>query len=184
VPYHAVPAGGVEVRYWDVAATEKTLRGDDPDFLAGVCMRKVGDTYYVLDCLAVQVGPTEGDRLIRTTALRDRARLKREGDRTVYKVRWELQPAAAGKRDNRHLVRLLDGFDAQGIPPEGDKITRAKPLASQAEQGFVVLAEGEWNEGWLQHMHHQPDWPHDDILDASSGAHRALIQDDSWGATA
>lgn len=179
-----VPDGGVEVRFWDLAATEKELAGDDPDYTAGVAMRKVGDTYYVIDCIAVQAGPAEVDRLIRTTAERDRQRLKRQGDRTRYRVRWEQEPGGAGKRESRRLVSLLDGFDAGGVRPEGDKLVRAKPLAAQAEHGFVVLAAGDWNERWLTHLHHQPDWAHDDIMDASSGAYQALASGTDWSVTA
>jgi predicted phage terminase large subunit-like protein len=181
-----VPAGGVECRFWDLAATAKQLEGDDPDYTAGVKIRHVGEFYYVTDCLAAQLGPTEADKLIKTTAQRDWQQIRREGGNTQYCVRWEMEGGASGKRDTRHLVQLLDGFDARGVLPDGDKITRAKGLAAQAEQGFVVLAQGAWNEGWLTHMHHQPDWDHDDIMDASSGAHRALAGQagSAWGATA
>ena len=56
------------------------------------------------------------------------------------------------------------GLPAQSI------YSRAKPLAAQAEAGNVKLVRGPWNEAWLRHMHGQPDLPHDDIMDASSGA--------------
>ena len=181
-----VPAGGVECRFWDLAATAKKLEGDDPDYTAGVKIRHVGEVYYVTDCIAAQLGPTEADKLIRSTAQRDWQQIRREGGNTQYRVRWEMEGGASGKRDTRHLAQLLDGFDARGVSPDGDKITRAKGLAAQAEQGCVVLVRGAWNEGWLTHMHHQPDWDHDDVMDASSGAHRALAGQagSAWGATA
>jgi predicted phage terminase large subunit-like protein len=182
VPPHKVPPGGVECRFWDFAATEKKLKGDDPDYTASVLLRHVGDTYYVLDCTAAQADAGAVDRLFLSTTQRDRERLRRDGDKTRYMVRWEEEPGSAAKRDTRRLVRLLDGFDAGGVPARDDKIQRAKELATQAEHGFVVLVQGDWNEGWLTHMHHQPDWPHDDILDASSGAHRALTSDVTWEA--
>ena len=183
VPAHKVPPGGVECRFWDFAATAKKLKGDDPDYTAAVLVRHVGDTYYILDCLAVQANAAEVDRLFLSTTQRDRERLRRDGDRTRYLVRWEEEPGSASKRETRRLVQLLDGFDAAGVPSTDDKIQRAKGLASQSEHGFVVLQQGDWNEGWLTHMHHQPDWPHDDIMDASSGAHRALTSDITWEAT-
>ena len=49
----AAPAGGRTVRFWDLAATEKTVAKPDPDFTAGVKMRRVGDIYYVMDAIAV-----------------------------------------------------------------------------------------------------------------------------------
>jgi predicted phage terminase large subunit-like protein len=74
-----------------------------------------------------------------------------------------------------HIVSLLAGFDGVGIPPQGDKITRAKALAAQSLAGNVKLLRGDWNETWLNHMHGQPDLPHDDIMDASSGAFNVLV---------
>lgn len=167
-----VPRGGVECRFWDLAATEKKLKGNDPDFTAGVKIRKVEDRYYVMDCIAVQAPPPEVDRLITATAQRDSEQARRSGTR--HMIRWEIEPGSAGKRDTSRIVKMLDGYDARGERPTGDKLTRAKALSAQSEQGFVVLVAGVWNEGWLTHMHHQPDWDHDDIMDASSGAYNAL----------
>ena len=72
------------------------------------------------------------------------------------------------------MVKRLAGIDAKGLSSTGDKLTRAKPLAAQVEAGNVYLLAGAWNEMFLQHMHAQPDWPHDDIMDASSGAFQDL----------
>lgn len=186
VPLSEVPDGGQECRFWDLAATEQKLKGDDPDYTAGVKVRKVKGHYYVMDCIEQRVGPTEADNLIKATAKRDRQQIQRQGGNTRYLVRWEIEGGASGKRDTRHIAQLLDGFDAHGVSPQGDKVTRAKALASQSEHGFVYLVTGDWNERWLQHMHHQPDWPHDDIMDASAGAYNALANPDDagWGATA
>lgn len=169
-----VPKGGVDCRFWDVAATAKELAGDDPDYTAGVKIRAVGDTYYVTDVIEERLEPGPTDKLIRATAERDAQIAVRDGAK--YLLRWEKQPAAAGKRDNRHLVKLLDGFDAAGIAPEGDKVTRAMPLSRQVEAGFVVVVNAPWTERFLTHMHHQPDWDHDDIMDASAGAYNGLIK--------
>lgn len=181
-----VPDGGVECRFWDLAATEKKLKGDDPDYTAGVSIRYVNGTYYIIDCIDFREGPTETDKIMLATAKRDRERIRRQGDNTRYMVRWEMEGGASGKRDTRSLVQLFRGFDASGVKPDGDKITRAKALAVQAEQGFAVLVQGEWNERWLTHMHHQPDWDHDDIMDASSGSFNTVVKSDGeeWFATA
>lgn len=166
------PKGGRFCRYWDLAATAKKAAGDDPDYSAGVLIYHVGDTYYVFDCIAVQENAAVVDRLMRSTGNRDRELAKRMNG--TYAVRWEIEPGASGVRENRRLVGLMDGFDCGGERPRGDKVTRAKGLAAQSEQGYVVLVKGSWNERWLTHMHNQPDWPHDDIMDASSGAYREL----------
>ncbi len=168
----AVPAGGEECRGWDFAATAKEMRGDDPDYTAGVKVRKAGGVYYVLDCLAVQEGPAEADRLFLNYARQDGGGALAGGAR--YRVRWEIEPGSAGIRETARLVRMLDGLDAKGIHPTGDKLTRARALAAQAQAGNVKLLRGPWNEPWLRHMHGQPDLPHDDIMDATALAYNDL----------
>jgi predicted phage terminase large subunit-like protein len=161
----AVPAGGKEVRFTDLAATEKKLNNNDPDYTASCKMRRVGDTYYVLDATAAQVGPTASD-----TAMVNRA----SQDGKACLQRWEEEGGASGKRDTAHITKLLAGYDCKGIRPEGDKIVRAKPLAAQAEAGNVKLLRGAWNDRWVNHMHGQPELPHDDEMDAASGAFNEL----------
>lgn len=167
------PHGGWSCRFWDFAATEK-LADNDPDYTAGVREDKIADRYYVSDMIAVQQGPAYVDRLVLATAKRDAARAKAEGRQ--YMVRWEEEPGSASKRDTRRLVKMLDGYDAKGIPSRREKPARARAFATQSEQGYVYLVAGEWNEAWLTHMHHQPDWPHDDIMDASAGAYNELLK--------
>ena len=166
-----VPAGGKTVRFWDLAASEKKLAKDDPDFTAGVLMCRVGDHYYVLDSIEERKGPAETDTLLLNTASQD--------GRTVP-VRWEMEGGASGVRDTRYIATKLNGYDARGVKPQGDKLTRAKGLSAQALAGNVKLRRGAWNERWLAHMHGQPDLAHDDTMDASSGAYNEL----AGGATA
>lgn len=170
----AVPAGGSICRFWDFAATERKLTGGDPDFTAGVRMHLVDGVYYVTDCIARQMGPAEADVIFKNTSQQDRLEATKIGAR--YLCRWEIEPGAAAIKENRRLVQMLAGIDAGGVRPQGDKIQRAKALASQAQVGNVKLLRGAWNEGWLRHMHGQPDLSHDDILDGSSGAFNALTE--------
>jgi predicted phage terminase large subunit-like protein len=164
----AVPAGGMECRFWDFASTEKAMKGDDPDYTASTLMRRVGGMYYILDSTAEQIGPAEVERRFLNVSRQDKARA--DQDRVEYHARWEIEPGSAAKRDTAHLVTQLAGIDARGRRAVGDKLVRAKPLAAQAEAGNVKLLRGPWVEGWLRHMHGQPDLEHDDIMDASAGA--------------
>ena len=91
-------------------------------------------------------------------------------------VRWEIEAGSASVREARYLAGLVPFADARGIRSVGNKIVRAKPLASQAEHGYVKVLRGDWNELWLNHMHSQPA-EHDDMMDASSGAHDDLIRE-------
>lgn len=170
----ALPAGGVECRRFDFAATEQQVAKPDPDYTASVRMRCVGGCYYITDCTADRIGPADADRMLANTARQDE--LAALSTHTRYMVRWEQEPGSAGIRESARLVRMLTGLDCKGVPARGDKLMRAKPLAAQAEAGNVKLLRGPWNEMFLRHMHNQPDEPHDDIMDGASGAFADLAQ--------
>ena len=136
-------------------------------------MRYVKGMWYVMDSIAVQEGPAEVERLFVNTSRQDALTSTREN--ATYRARWEVEPGSAAVRDNRRLVGMLAGIDAAGVRPTGAKLQRSKALAAQAQAGNVKLVKGAWNEAWLIHMHHQPDWPHDDTHDASAGAFNETI---------
>lgn len=164
----AVPAGVGTIRFWDLAATEKKLKSKKgPDFTASCKGVLVAGVTYILDATNDQMAPAKTDKHMLNTATQD--------TKTVA-VRFEQEGGASGKRDAHHIVSMFAGYDAKGIPPIGDKITRAKPLAAQAEAGNVKLLSGPWNERWLNHMHGQPDLAHDDEMDAASGCYNELLK--------
>ena len=168
----AVPAGGQECLFFDLAASEPKMIRPDPDYTAGTAMRLVNGVYYVLDCVAVQDSPTAVDRLMVSMASQCAARAHAQGAK--FAVRWEQEGGAAGVRESLRLTQMLAPHDALGVPPQGDKVTRAKGLAAQAEAGNVKLLRGDWTETWLAHMHSQPEALHDDIMDSASGAFNFL----------
>jgi predicted phage terminase large subunit-like protein len=159
----AVPAGGKVVRFWDLAATEKKTA----DYTASCKGKLLGGIVYILDATNEQIDPARTDMSMKNTAAQDGKEVA---------VRFEQEGGASGKRDAHHIVTNLHGFDIRGIPPQGDKITRAKPLAAQAYAGNVKLLRGAWNERWLVHMHGQPDLPNDDEMDAASGMYNELTK--------
>lgn len=168
-----IPAGGRSVRRFDFAATEKGIKKSDPDYTASCWMKVIDKTFYILDITAVQIGPAAIDNEIQRIINQDQTLLsERHGTDTPtqYKVRWEQEGGASGKIMSYSFVQNLAGIDARGVSPRGDKIQRAQPLSAQAEAGNVFLLEAPWNEAFLNHMHGQPDLPHDDIMDATSGA--------------
>ena len=67
----------------------RRLPKPDPDFTAGVLMRRVGDVYYVLGAIAEQAAPGRVDGLMRNTATQD-------GNQVA--VRFEREGAPAGAR--------------------------------------------------------------------------------------
>lgn len=173
----AVPAGGTVVRRWDFAATEKALNKKDPDYTASCLMLKVNNQYYILDITADQIAPAEIDRRLVNISRQDQARFEQEPPPDTepkisrrYRVRWEEEGGSSGKRESYRMVQELAGLDCRGVTSHKDKLIRAKPLAAQVEAGNVFLLAGTWNEMFLNHMHGQPDLPHDDMMDAASGA--------------
>lgn len=159
----AVPAGGRVVRFWDLAATEKKTA----DFTASCKGKLLNGVIYILDATNEQIDPARTDTTMKNTAGQDGKDIP---------VRFEQEGGASGKRDAHHIVTGLQGFDARGIPPQGDKVTRAKPLAAQALAGNVKLLRGQWNERWLNNMHGFPDLPHDDETDAASGMYSEVVK--------
>lgn len=168
----AVPAGGEECRFFDFAATEKQLAGDDPDFTAAVKLRKVEGVYYFTGCITMREAPAAVERALLEVSLQDATAARETGTR--YRVRWELEPGSASRINASRMVRMLDGLDAQGVSPKGDKVSRCRALAAQAEAGNVKVLRGDWNEELLSALHGFPDLPHDDIVDASSGSYNSL----------
>lgn len=172
---------GKVCRFFDFAATEKKLKGQDPDYTATVRMRKDGNRFIVEHAEQRRMSPPDIDAWVYELVEADRASLSSS---TEYLVRWEIEPGSAGIRENYRMVTALAGYDAGGERATGDKLTRAKGLAAQSSIGNVKLLRGSWNDMWLTHMHHQPDWPHDDLMDASSGAFNQLLggrRAGTWG---
>ena len=161
----SVPEGGITVRFWDLAATARELN-KNACYTAGVKIRFVDGIFYVISVLMDQLSPPEGDRLILNTAQQD-------GRWTL--VRWELEGGSAGKRDEYHLQQMLRGYDTAAVRPLGDKVTRAKPLASEAMNGCVKLLRGNWNDRFLDCLSSFPKGIIDPV-DAATGAYAAIVE--------
>ena len=160
----ALPAGeSRSVRFWDLAATQRKV--DKGAATAGVKMVRIGNIFYVVDVVEEMLGPGNTDTLLKNTASQD-------GADTA--VRWEQEGGSAGKRDAVHIATLLIGYDAKGIPPQGDKLARGRAFAAQSYAGNVKLLRGAWNDAWLNHMHAIPDGKRWDIHDATAGAFNEL----------
>ena len=160
---------------WDFAATEQSLTSSDPDYTAWcVMVRDRNGEEIVLEAGQKRLSPTDV-----YNEFQERCRYWWNFFRNIglgLMVRWEIEPGSASTREARYLAGLVPFADARGIRSVGNKIVRAKPLASQAEHGYVSVLRGAWNEEWLNHMHSQPA-EHDDMMDASSGAHDDLIRE-------
>jgi predicted phage terminase large subunit-like protein len=171
IPRAAVGKLVAVCRFWDIAATARHLAKSDPDYTVGVLMGLTTEgLYIVLDVVAGQWDTRDRDTTMKATAVADR--LQYGG---LYRVAWESQPAAAGKSLDLDLYALFAGFTCAAVAPQGDKVLRAGPLASQAKGGNVMLVDADWTDSLIRWLHGFPDLSHDDHVDASSGAFDQLV---------
>src|SRR5271169_2729269 len=163
-----VPAELDVVRYWDLAATEKT-EFNDPDWTVGIKLgRDRNGGYWLLELVRARANPGDVEKLLLDTAAQDGKRV-RSG--------FGKDPGQAGKSQAQHLVRALSGFTAAPSAESGDKATRFGPFSSQCRAGNVKILRGPWNEDLFRVLEGFPDLAHDDEVDACSGALEMLNPD-------
>lgn len=162
----AAPADAIRVRYWDRAATEKT-QDNDPDFTAGVKMsRAPNGVFYIEHVTRLQASPHKVEHAIRNAATQDGQQCP---------IVLEQDPGQAGKAEISYYVRGLAGFTVRAENVTANKITRASPFSAQCEAGNVKLVRGPWNDAYITELESFPEGSHDDQVDASSGAFKALV---------
>ena len=164
----SAPADAPAVRFWDLAGTKVSTKNKDPDWTAGCKMvRDKNGTYYISDMRRMRGEGADIDRLIEQTA-------KIDGMATL--LRMEQEPGSSGKKVIDYYRRgILSAYNFKGETSTGSKITRAMPLASQAEAGNIKLVRGSWNALFLDEVEvFGLNIDHDDQVDAASGAFHAL----------
>lgn len=150
------------VRCWDLAATEKTDKGD-PAFTAGVLMGKRKNGRYVIaDVINKQMSASDVRKTIKLTAQSDLARFKR------VRIRLPQDPGQAGKEQAQSYIKFLAGFDVTTVAESGSKEARAAPMAAQWQAGNFDIVYGSWNEDYLYQLENFPDSQFKDMVDASA----------------
>jgi predicted phage terminase large subunit-like protein len=173
------PPDCTKVRFWDLAATEPKP-GKDPDWTAGCLMGKSpNNVLYIINMARMRGTPNAVESLVKQTA---------ELDGRNVAVRMEQEPGASGvKAIDDYQRRVLMGWDFRGVRSTGAKEVRANPLASQAQAGNIKLVRGAWINAFLDEAELFPNGPHDDMVDAASGALAELSTPEvriswiSWG---
>ena len=149
------------VRYWDLAATEKTAL-NDPDWTVGVKLgRDQSGGYWLLDVVRQRANPGDVERLLLNIATQDGKRVS---------IGFGQDPGQAGKSQALHLVRAFSGFTVTPAVESGDKLTRFGPFSSPCRAGNIKIRRGHWNEDLFRVLEGFPDLVHDDEVDACSGA--------------
>lgn len=157
-----VPSGCEEVRYWDLAATEKT-ETNDPDWTVGVKLLRhpASKHFYVCDARRMRETPFAVETAIKNVA---------SGDGVACRIGLPQDPGQAGKSQAKNFVRELAGYLVTTRSERGDKITRFGPFSAQCQGGNVSFVRGHWNEDVFTSLEGFPMAAHDDDADALSGA--------------
>src|SRR5919198_2299742 len=156
-----VPADLDIVRYWDLAATEKT-EFNDPDWTVGIKLgRDQNGGDWGLALVRPPAHPRGVERILVNTATQDGKGVR---------IGFGQDPGQAGKSQAFHLVRALSHFTVSSASESGDKLTRFGPFSSQCRAGNVKTRRAPWNEELFRVLEGFPDLAHDDEVDACSGA--------------
>ena len=159
----AVPAGpGVRVRGWDLAGTKKKRS----PFTAGVRVWFIHDTLYIEHVKRERWNPGEVKTGIKNLTTQDGY-----GSR----VSIPQDPGQAGKAQVAEFAKDLHGYLVHFSPETGDKETRARVVAAQAEVGNVKIVRGPWNEAFLAELEKFPRGDYADQVDALSRAYACAI---------
>lgn len=165
-----VPQTGMQwCRFWDFAGSEDS--GDEEQaYTAGVLVgRDAEGIFYVRDVVRARLEPAGVERLVLSTAHKDR------GELSDLAVRIEQEPGSSGKFVVRQFATKLAGFDFRGVPATGSKINRAKPFSAAVGNGLVRMVRGAWNDAFLDEAEAFPqDGVTRDQVDAASGAYSEL----------
>lgn len=166
----AAPAGLTWIRFWDLAATEKT-DDNDPDWTVGVKLgvkRAPGgvvERIVVADARRLRESPMRVEQAIANTAA---------ADGKGVRVGLFQDPGQAGKAQAASMVRMLAGYMVSAQPISGDKVTLFGPFSAQCEAGNVEFVRGGWNDDVFTALEGFPDAAHDDDADACSGGFNTL----------
>ena len=149
------------VRYWDLAATEKTS-SNNPDWTVGVKMGfdETEGVWYVLDVIRRQWSSGKVETLIKETA---------ESDGKGVAVGYPQDPGQAGKAQAKNLAKMLVGYIAEKNIETGSKVVRFRAASAQFEHGNIRVVRGGWNDTYFGALEGFPEYGLDDG-DATSGA--------------
>lgn len=154
------------VRFWDMAATEKT-ENNNPDWTVGtLAMYQDGKTY-IMDVVRERMAPSGVEKLVAQTA---------SEDGPAVAIRMEQEPGSSGKTVADQFARyVVPGYDFKAIAPSGDKEVRARPFAAAVDNGNVHLVRSRWQTDWLDEISSFPEaCDHDDQVDSAVGAFNFL----------
>lgn len=160
----AVPMHCRFVRGWDLAASETLGSAFTAGCLIAHDIR--AKHYYIVNVVRARVSNPEP--MIVNTASQD---LQAYGP---VEISVPQDPGASGKIQGKSIGIALSGYSVSVSPESGDKVSRATPVASQAEIGNMSIVAGEWNNDFLDEIETFPTGYMDQV-DALSRAFGKMI---------
>lgn len=170
-PYPVLQQIHKGTRTWDFAGSTKKTQKQDPDFTVGGLIAIYEGAVYVLDVIRGQLSPDQVEDIVKMTAATDGKRVR---------VRIEQEPGQSGKYQIENYIKILMGYDVEGISSSGDKQVRAGPFASQVNAGNVFMLRAPWNKFALNELAGFPNAAHDDIVDSLSYGFSVEATETKW----
>lgn len=170
------------IRYWDLAASERTVgkrKTTDPDSTCGTLVYASKKYPFIIaDQITKQILWHEIKALIVETA---------KEDGTSVPIYIEQEGGSGGKNQVSEIAAMpeLAGYTVKPHRPRelGDKIMRAQPWFAKASQGLVYLVAGNWNKEFLNQLGSFPSGKHDDRIDSVSGCFAIIAPVKKWRKT-
>lgn len=156
------------VRGWDLAASK-----DAGAWTVGLKLGIHENHLYIADVVRLQGSSLEVEKAIQAAAARD-------GRGCAISIPQD--PGQAGKAQKNRLIGLLHGYNVHFSPETGDKVDRAKPLASQVGGHNVFLpVNAPWLPEFLAEYGLFPASTYKDQVDAGSRAYAYLLANSGGG---
>lgn len=156
------PPAVAQVRYWDLAMSEKT----SADFTAGVKYALCEDGHrYVVDVVHQRIDWGDLTEALAQVILSDGPAVAQGIEQKGFMSR-AIQALNVDPR--------LHGYQIWGYPADTDKLTRALPAAAKAAAGVVHVLDRHWTDAFLDELCSFPNGAHDDQVDAFAGAEAML----------
>lgn len=157
-----VPECKKVVRFYDLAVTAKK----HSDYTVGLKLGITNDERFViLHVYRVQkTTPEIQEAIVQNAAIDGRS----------VAIRLEAEKAGIIQLD--YLLRdpRMNPYVIDKKAPEGDKYTRATPVAARVNAGRVMMVKGQWNRAFLDELSVFPQADNDDQVDGLSGAYDML----------
>lgn len=170
-----------QVRFWDLAATEKKMVGkkNDPDETIGSLLgvNKDRNQYVILD----QVGGQWAWKTIKEMVV-DVAR----HDGPEVTVCFEQEPASGGKNQIAELSEViksaLPGWSVSSVEAKklGDRVLAANTWFGEAAKGAFYMVKGLWNDRFLVQLDVFPNGTHDDRVTSVTGGRHWIAPIRKW----